>query len=58
MENKREFTGVISAAKDFFGLMQGQTLTDFAAEWKSLSPADQKEIREGLERIGYVITTK
>lgn len=55
MDLNKEYSGAISAAKDFFGFLPGTGLKEFSAEWKALTPGDQKEIREGLEKLGYQI---
>lgn len=44
-----------SACKDFFGLKQGDTLKEFAAELKSLTEKDRAEIKAELEKNGYKI---
>ena len=54
---EKEFTGVASAAKDFFGDHPNGT-TKFLIEWKNLSDADKAEIRAGLEAMGYRIIAK
>lgn len=53
-QDGKEFSGWISAAKDFFGLLPGEALKDFAAEWKMLTPGDQQEIIAGLRANGYI----
>lgn len=45
----------ISACKDFFQLMPGQTLIAFRDEIKTLTPKDREEIIQGLEQNGYKI---
>lgn len=45
----------LQAAKDFFGLKEGQTALDFAKETRQLSDADKAEITAGLEQNGYEI---
>ncbi len=41
------------AAKDFFGLLPGQSVGDFARELKSLTDEDRSEMAEGLRLNGY-----
>ena len=50
-----EFSSLIAAMKDFFGLHAGQTNMDFMKEYKSLSDADKIEIMAGLEKNGYIV---
>ena len=39
------------ACKEFFGFLPGQTLLQFREEVAALTPADRKEIAEGLSRL-------
>lgn len=55
MDTTKEYTSALTAAKDFFGLQQGQTLIDFKGEWGKLTLADKAEIKEGLVANGYKI---
>ena len=55
MDMTKQYSGPISAAKDFFGLKPGQELKDFAAEWKELSESSKVEITQGLKKLGYKI---
>lgn len=55
MDTTKEYTSALTAAKDFFGLQQGQTLIDFKGEWDKLTLADKAEIKEGLVANGYKI---
>jgi hypothetical protein len=43
------------AAKKFFGLKENQTLADFAAEIRRLTPEDRTELKAGLEAILGII---
>ncbi len=52
MEKKMTF---MSACRDFFGLLPGQTALQFGAEIKALTPEDRAEIQAGLEQLGYKI---
>ena len=47
---QKSFTAV---CREFFGFKEGQTLTEFGAELKTLTHADKLEIAEGLRAIGY-----
>lgn len=48
----------VAAAKDFFGpRFPGQTALDFMKEVKALSEDDKAEIKDGLTKLGYNITT-
>ncbi len=49
--------GFVSACKEFFGLKEGQTLTQFAAELKALTPKDKAELSAMFTAVGYEITT-
>ena len=44
--------GFMSACNDFFGMKEGQKLTDFRDEVGQLSDQDKKEIADGLEATG------
>jgi len=55
MDISKEYTGTVSAAKDFFGLKPDQTIGGFSMEWKQLTERDKLEIKEGLQKIGYKI---
>lgn len=48
----------VAAMKEFFGLKEGQTLQEFAAELRSLSDTDRAYFTAELERVGYTITAK
>jgi len=39
----------MAACKNFFGFKPGQTLSEFSAEIKALTPADRAELTPGLE---------
>lgn len=54
MQGSKELS-FVSAMKDFFGFLPGQTLTQFAAELKALSPGDRAYFKAGLEQNGYKI---
>jgi hypothetical protein len=54
-EEKAKPGTYVSAMKDFFGLKTGQTLTQFSAELKSLSPDEQAFFKQGLRANGYPI---
>lgn len=38
----------MKTVKDFFGMLPGQTLKDFTAEWSALSDEDKTQIKDGL----------
>lgn len=38
--------------KDFFGLHPGETITQFVAEMKALTPADKAEFHEAFNQMG------
>jgi hypothetical protein len=38
----------MKTVKDFFGMLPGQTLKDFTAEWSALTDADKEQIKSGL----------
>ena len=49
--------GFTKAARDYFGLKEGQKLTDFAAELKQLSYEDKVELAPLLsEELGLTVT--
>ena len=50
--NEMSFTG---ACRHYFGLRDGQSLSDFMLKVKRLTDADKLEIRAGLEALGYKI---
>lgn len=45
-------TSFIIAAKNYFGLKEGQTSTDFMKEVKALSHADKLEIAAAIRATG------
>ncbi len=51
---EKSFT-LISACRDFFGLLPGQTMLDFGKEYRKLSEQDKREFRAELTAIGYAI---
>lgn len=57
MDTSKTYTGLASAAKDFFGDHPNGT-TKFLLEWKSLTENDKAEIKSGLESLGYTIQAK
>lgn len=57
MDTSKEYQGVASAAKDYFGDHPNGT-TKFLMEWKSLTEKDKADILEGLEKLGYSIVKK
>lgn len=57
MDTTTEYTGLPSAARDFFG-DHPNGVTKFLLEWKSLTEEDKAEIRQGLEKLGYKILKK
>lgn len=50
---KANVTSFVGAMKDFFGFKEGQTLTAFSAELKTLSEEERNFFREGLRESGY-----
>lgn len=46
----------VMACREFFGLKDGQTLQQFAAELKELSQTDRKEFVEMFRSVGYDAT--
>ncbi len=38
----------MKTVKDFFGMLPGQTLKDFTAEWQALTDTDKDQIKSGL----------
>ena len=40
----------VVACRNFFGQKPGQSLTEFQAELKALTPQDRREIAEGLSK--------
>lgn len=57
MDTNKEYTGVASAARDYFGDHPNGAVK-FLLEWKSLNENDKLEIRAGLEKLGYVILAR
>lgn len=43
----------IVACREFFGLKPGQTLQEFAAEIRQLTPTDKSELTELFKSVGY-----
>jgi hypothetical protein len=48
---------LIAAIKDYFGFKHGQTMSEFMAEFKELTPTDREYFKAGLQTVGYKITT-
>lgn len=46
----------MAACKDYFGMRQGQTLSEFLAEVKALTMADREELKVLFKSVGYEIT--
>jgi hypothetical protein len=46
----------IMACREFFGMLPGQTLQDFAKEVKELSPAERTQFIEMFRTVGYDAT--
>ena len=46
----------IVACREFFGLKTGQTLQEFAAEIRQLTPGDKAELVELFKTVGYDAT--
>lgn len=55
MDNQ-SFRSFPAACRAYFGFQQGQSLVDFMAEIRELSPADKEEIAKGMKEHGIVIT--
>lgn len=45
----------IAACKDFFGYKPGQTLQEFSAEIKALTPKDREDLIKEFKTVGYEI---
>lgn len=45
----------VEAMRDYFGLKEGQTLSDFYQELKALSTEDRAWFRQELPKVGYEI---
>jgi len=43
----------VKACAEFFGRKPGQTLADFAAELKALSPKDRADMIGWFQTVGY-----
>jgi hypothetical protein len=54
MDTTKELS-LVSALKDFFGFLPGQTLQQFAVEVKQLSSEDRAYFKKHLEAAGYTI---
>lgn len=48
-------TSFLASMKHFFGYKDGQTLSEFSAEMKALTPADRDYFTIGLRQNGYQI---
>lgn len=53
MEHKK--CTFVVACRDYFGLLHGQTLKDFSAELKALTPKDRQELCAMFPTVGYDI---
>lgn len=47
----------VAACKDFFGMKQGQTATDFMKEIRELTPEDRTYLTALFPSVGYEIVT-
>jgi hypothetical protein len=47
----------VAAMMDFFGRKPGQTMGDFSAELRALTPQDREYFTAGLEQNGYKIVS-
>lgn len=54
METK--YMSFIAACKDYFGMKEGQTLSDFMTEIKALTTQDREDLKKEFARIGYQIS--
>lgn len=48
--------GFVSACKEYFGLKEGQTLTQFAQELKALTAKDKADLSAMFATVGYEIS--
>lgn len=48
--------GFVVAMRYFFGPKEGETLQDFAAELKQLTPQDRADFIAMLPSVGYEVT--
>jgi len=46
---------LVACIRQHFGMLPGQGLMDFQKEYKALTDADKKEMRDGLIALGYNI---
>ncbi len=52
----KSYSSVAGAARDYFGGRNGEdSAKAFMDEWKQLTPADKREIGDGLKKLGYKI---
>lgn len=47
-EDQKPTTGTISTVKKYFGLKDGQTMTEFAKEYKELTDEDKAQLAGGI----------
>ena len=45
---KPKKVGDAKVLKDYFGLREGETIRDFAAELKALTPEDKEQLASGI----------
>ena len=55
MENLKQMT-FVAACGQFFGLLPGQTLMEFALELKKLAPVDKEELIKLFVTVGIDAT--
>lgn len=48
----------VSRCKEYFGLLPGQTLMEFSAELKKLTPKDRAELVESFNKMGLPTVDK
>lgn len=57
MNQTKEYNSVAGAARDFFDTPPYPSAQAFMNDWKEMTVEDKKEIKEGLQQIGYKINT-
>jgi hypothetical protein len=53
MDISKTYNGLLSAIKDYFGFLEGQTLAQFSQECAALSSTDKVWFKAELAKAGY-----
>lgn len=49
MADEQKKSSTLKPIKEYFGLKEGQKMTEFGAEWKALTEEDKMQLATGIE---------